>query len=100
MAPGRYQSVSGMVRYPVVLALCQNGLGLTAHGLRYRFPPIKSKVRVYRVSFVCAWTCCSSPDFFAPLVICDNPHFVLGKMPVDLLVVIIGFGERIRAVLV
>lgn len=71
-----------MVGYPTVLAWCQNLLVLLVRELEYLFPPKENKVRVCCVAFVRAFTCCSSPDFLVPFVICNCRHFILGKMPV------------------
>ena len=74
-----------MIGYPTVLNLRQNGSSLAVRGFKYLFSPIKGKVRVCGVTLVCAFTCCSSPDFFVPFVVCNSCHFILGKVPVTFL---------------
>ena len=69
-----------MVGYPVVLASCQSQLPLVVHEMKYLLPPEESEIRICCVAFVRALTCCSSPHFFVPFVVCNCCHFILGKM--------------------
>ncbi len=85
MSPGFDQVVSGMVRNPLVLVKCEQGLCYSVHPKTYAMTPIEDQIGIGGVLTV--GTGCSSctPNLFSPFISSDHLHFIFSEVPVDAL---------------